>query len=218
MKRPLLIIFAILLADQLLKIWIKTNMYLGQEFEIAPWFIIHFTENNGMAFGLEFGGDYGKLFLSVFRILFVSGLGYYLWKLTKEKASSYYITVIALVFAGAVGNIIDSVFYGMLFSSSDFGTIATLFPPEGGYASVLHGKVVDMFYFPLLSGNFPEWLPIWGGEHFLFFRPVFNIADASITGGVIVWILFQKKIYPEENKTSTDEVKNPTDNSIVENN
>ena len=117
LKRPLLIIFAILLADQLLKIWIKTNMYLGQEFEIAPWFIIHFTENNGMAFGLEFGGNYGKLFLSVFRILFVSGLGYYLWKLTKEKASSYYITVIALVFAGAVGNIIDSVFYGVIFDT-----------------------------------------------------------------------------------------------------
>ena len=167
LKRPLLIICAILLADQLLKIWIKTNMYLGQEFEIAPWFIIHFTENNGMAFGLEFG--------------------------------SYYITVIALVFAGAVGNIIDSVFYGMLFSSSDFGTIATLFPTEGGYASILYGKVVDMFYFPLFSGTFPEWLPIWGGEHFLFFRPVFNIADASITSGVIIWILFQKKIYPEEN-------------------
>jgi signal peptidase II len=193
-------------------------MYLGQEFEIAPWFIIHFTENNGMAFGLEFGGNYGKLFLSVFRILFVSGMGYYLWKLTQEKANSIYIMVISLVFAGAVGNIIDSVFYGVLFSSSDFGTIATLFPPEGGYASILHGKVVDMFYFPLLSGTFPEWLPIWGGEHFLFFRPVFNIADASITSGVIVWILFQKKIYPEENKTSTDEVENPTDNSIVENN
>jgi signal peptidase II len=106
----------------------------------------------------------------------------------------------------------------MLFSSSDFGSIATLFPPEGGYASILHGKVVDMFYFPLLSGTFPEWLPIWGGEHFLFFRPVFNIADASITSGVIVWILFQKKIYPEENKTSTDELENSTDNTIVENN
>ena len=193
-------------------------MYLGQEFEIAPWFIIHFTENNGMAFGLEFGGDYGKLFLSVFRILFVSGLGYYLWKLTKEKASSYYITVIALGFAGAVGNIIDSLFYGMLFSSSDFGTIATLFPPEGGYASILHGKVVDMFYFPLFSGTFPEWLPIWGGEQFLVFRPVYIIADASIPSGVIVWILFQKKIYPEENKTSMDALENPADNSVVENN
>lgn len=193
-------------------------MYLGQEFEIAPWFIIHFTENNGMAFGLEFGGEYGKLFLSVFRILFVSGMGYYLWTLTKEKANSIYITVIALVFAGAIGNIIDSVFYGMLFSSSDFGTIATLFPPEGGYATILHGKVVDMLYFPLISGTFPSWLPFWGGENFLFFRPVFNIADASITCGVIVWILFQKKIYPEEKSNSTDELENPTDNSIVENN
>lgn len=197
MKRPLLLIFFVLLADQLLKIWIKTNMYLGQEYQIAPWFIIHFTENNGMAFGLEFGGSYGKLFLSVFRILFVSGMAWFLWTLVRDKASSLYVTVVSLVFAGAVGNIIDSVFYGMLFSSSEYGGIAEMFPPEGGYAGFLHGKVVDMFYFPIISGHFPEWFPLWGGESFLFFRPVFNIADASISCGVILWMLFQKRIYPE---------------------
>jgi signal peptidase II len=197
-KRPLLIIFTVLLLDQLIKIWIKTNMYLGQEFEITPWFLIHFTENNGMAFGMELGGDYGKLFLSVFRIVFVSAMAWYLHKLVKEKGSPMFITILSLVFAGAIGNIIDSVFYGVIFSSSEFGTIAQLFPPEGGYSSLLHGKVVDMFYFPLISGRFPEWLPVWGGESFLFFRPVFNLADASISIGVILWILFQKKIYPEE--------------------
>jgi signal peptidase II len=197
-KRPLLIIFTVLLLDQLIKIWIKTNMYFGQEFEITPWFLIHFTENNGMAFGMELGGDYGKLFLSVFRIVFVSAMAWYLHKLVKEKGSPMFITILSLVFAGAIGNIIDSVFYGVIFSSSEFGTIAQLFPPEGGYSSLLHGKVVDMFYFPLISGRFPEWLPVWGGESFLFFRPVFNLADASISIGVILWILFQKKIYPEE--------------------
>jgi len=207
-KRPLLIIFFVLLADQLLKIWIKTNMYLGQEFEIAPWFLIHFTENNGMAFGLEFGGDYGKLFLSVFRILFVSAMGYFLWTLMRDKANSIYVTVISLVFAGAVGNILDSVFYGMFFSSSDFGEVASVFPPGGGYAHILHGKVVDMFYFPLFSGTFPSWFPIWGGESFLFFRPVFNIADAAISCGVILWILFQKRIYPVVEKEVVEVIEN----------
>lgn len=198
MKRPLLIICSILLLDQLIKIWIKTNMYLGEEIEITRWCIIHFTENNGMAFGMEFGGDYGKLFLSVFRIVFVSAMAWYLVKLVKEKVSPLFITIVSLVFAGAVGNIIDSVFYGVLFSSSEFGTIAQLLPAEGGYSSFLHGKVVDMFYFPLISGTFPDWLPVWGGESFLFFRPVFNLADASISVGVMLWILFQKRIYPEE--------------------
>lgn len=173
-------------------------MYLGQDYKFADWFYIHFTENNGMAFGLELGGNYGKLFLSVFRIVFVSGLAWFLWKLVKEKANKLYISILSLVFAGAVGNIIDSVFYGFLFSSSDFGNIATAFPKEGGYAGLLHGKVVDMLYFPLFSGHFPEWIPVWGGESFLFFRPVFNLADAAISCGVFLWIIFQKKIYPEE--------------------
>jgi signal peptidase II len=179
-------------------------MYLGQEYEVTKWCIIHFTENNGMAFGLEFGGDFGKLFLSLFRIVFVGAMFWFLYKLVKEKASTLFVTVVSLVIAGAVGNIIDSVFYGVIFSSSEFGTIAEMFPPEGGYSTLLHGKVVDMFYFPLLSGQFPEWFPIWGGESFLFFRPVFNLADASISVGVILWILFQKKIYPEEKVISEE--------------
>jgi signal peptidase II len=204
LKRPLLIIFCVLLADQLLKFWVKTTMYLGEEIRIAPWFIIHFTENNGMAFGLEFGGEYGKLFLSVFRIVFVSAMFWYLYSIVREKASPMYLTVVSLVIAGAVGNIIDSVFYGALFSSSEFGNIASFLPEGGGYASLLHGKVVDMFYFPLFHGFFPDWFPIWGGEEFLFFRPVFNLADAAISVGVMLFILFQKKIHPEEDKPSEE--------------
>lgn len=205
MKRPLLIILIILLLDQALKVWVKTNMYLGEEFQIAPWFIIHFTENNGMAFGMELGGDYGKLFLSVFRILFVSGMVWYLFKMVKEQAGGLFVFILSLIIAGAIGNIIDSVFYGWMFSSSDYGSVATLFPPDGGYASLLHGKVVDMFYFPLFEGYFPDWLPVWGGEHFLFFRPVFNLADAAISCGVILWIIFQKRLYPAVEPTTRDQ-------------
>ncbi len=198
MKRPLLIIFLVLLIDQTVKFWIKTNMYLGQEFHIAgDWFIIHFTENNGMAFGMEFAGGYGKLFLSLFRIIAVSGIGWYLYHLVKQKAHYMLITSIALIFAGAMGNILDSTFYGVLFSSSEF-QLAQLFPVDGGYASFLHGKVVDMFYFPILKGYFPDWVPIWGGDYFIFFRPVFNIADSSISIGVALIILFQSVIFKHD--------------------
>lgn len=179
-------------------------MYLGEEFQITPWFIIHFTENNGMAFGMELGGDYGKLLLSVFRIVFVSGMVWYLFKMVKEQAGGLFVFILSLIIAGAIGNIIDSVFYGWIFSSSDYGMVATLFPPNGGYASLLHGKVVDMFYFPLFEGYFPVWLPVWGGEHFLFFRPVFNLADAAISCGVILWILFQKRLYPATESTTQE--------------
>lgn len=169
-------------------------MYLGEEVRITDWFIIHFTENNGMAFGMEFGGMYGKLFLSVFRILFVSGLFYYLYTQVKEGVDKLYITCIAMVIAGASGNILDSILYGKIFSSSMF-QVATFLPADGGYAGWLHGKVVDMFYFPLVQGVFPSWLPIWGGQEFLFFRPVFNLADASISVGIAMMLLFQKRFF-----------------------
>lgn len=212
MKRPFIIIFLVLLIDQSLKFWIKTNMYLGQEFHIAGnWFIIHFTENNGMAFGLEFAGEYGKLFLSLFRIAAVAGIGYYLNYLVKTKAHGVLISGMAFIFAGALGNIIDSTFYGMIFSSSEY-QLAQLFPEGGGYATFLHGKVVDMLYFPIISGHFPEWLPVWGGDYFTFFRPVFNIADSSITIGVILILLFQSVIFKEQPK---DEQSGDTASAIV---
>src|SRR5215217_737746 len=183
--KPLLLIFLVLLADQASKTWIKTNMYLGQEFKIlGDWFIIHFTENNGMAFGLEFGGEFGKLALSLFRIFAVAGIGYGLHYLIKRKYHRGLILNVALIFAGALGNIIDSVFYGVIYK----------------YAGLFHGRVVDMFYFPILEGVFPKWVPVWGGEDFVFFRPVFNIADAAISVGVIIILIFQKSYFKEDSK------------------
>lgn len=176
-------------------------MYLGQEIRvIGDWFIIHFTENNGMAFGMEFGGDYGKLFLSSFRIIAIFFLGWYLWSLGKKKAHPGYMYCIALILAGAVGNIIDSVFYGYIFNDS-INQIASLFPEGGGYSGLLHGKVVDMFYFPIIEGHFPSWFPIWGSEEFIFFRPVFNLADSAITVGVFLILIFQKRFFEDNNLT-----------------
>jgi signal peptidase II len=201
-KKPLLIIFLVLLVDQISKIWVKTNMFLGQEFSvIGNWFYIHFTENPGMAFGLEFAGEFGKLFLSLFRIIAISVIGWYLSRLIKEKAPTGIIVSISLILAGAIGNMIDSAFYGLIFNES-IGQVAQLFPAEGGYAGFLHGRVVDMLYFPLVDGYFPEWLPIWGGEHFMFFRPVFNIADSAITIGVLMLLIFQKSFFETEKKAS----------------
>ncbi len=195
MRKPLIIIFFVLLIDQLIKIYVKTHFFLGDEVNVAGgWFIIHFTENNGMAYGMEFGGNFGKLFLSVFRIAAVAGIGWYLWSLSKQKEDKLYLVCISLIFAGAVGNILDSVFYGMIFSDSTC-EISRFMPPEGGYSSFLHGKVVDMFYFPVIRGHFPAWFPFWGTEEFIFFRPVFNFADASISGGVGMIVLFQKRFF-----------------------
>lgn len=183
--KPLLLIFLVLLADQALKTWIKTHMYLGQEYKIlGDWFIIHFTENNGMAFGLEFGGEFGKLALSLFRIVAVGGIGYGLHYMIKRKYHRGLILNVALIFAGALGNIIDSVFYGIIYK----------------YETLFHGRVVDMLYFPILKGTFPTWLPVWGGEPFEFFRPVFNLADAAISVGVITILIFQKTYFKEEVK------------------
>ena len=194
-KIAALVIFLVLLLDQIVKMWVKTHMLLGQEYKIADWFIIHFTENNGMAFGMELGGSYGKLVLSVFRIVAICAIGWYLVKLVKSKASTGLIVSIAMILAGAIGNIIDSAFYGMIFNESYY-QVATIFSPEH-YSNFLHGKVVDMLYFPVLHGQFPHWMPLWGGETYEFFRPVFNLADSSITVGVAIILLFQKKFFKE---------------------
>lgn len=171
-------------------------MTLGQEFSVfGDWFIIHFTENEGMAFGMAFGGEWGKLILSVFRIVAIIAIGWYLYKLIKQPASNGLVICISLIFAGALGNIIDSAFYGLFFNESKFHELAVLFPPEGGYAGFLHGKVVDMLYFPVISGMYPDWVPYWGGSDFIFFRPVFNIADSSITTGVLTLVVFQKNFF-----------------------
>jgi signal peptidase II len=197
-NKAIILIFLVLLIDQVLKFYIKTNMMLGQEIRVmGNWFIIHFTENNGMAFGMEFGGSKGKLLLSVFRIVAIGGIGYYIYHLVKTKAHAGYVLCISLIFAGAVGNLIDSAFYGMIFNDSNY-QVAQFMPKEGGYSSFLHGRVVDMLYFPVVQGHYPSWFPIWGGDQFIFFRPVFNIADSSITIGVLIILLFQKRFFKQQ--------------------
>jgi signal peptidase II len=184
LKRSVIIIFLILIIDQAFRI-------------LGDWFIIHFTENYGMAFGMEFGGESGKLLLSLFRLFFVMGIIWYVYKLTRTKYDKLYVTTLSLIIAGAIGNLIDSAFYGMIFNGSEY-QIAQLFPAEGGYSSFLHGRVVDMLYFPVLEGNFPSWFPFWAGEDFVFFRPIFNVADSAISIGVFMWIIFQKRFMISE--------------------
>lgn len=196
MKRSIWIVLTTLVLDQALKIWVKTHMYLGQEYQIFDWFYIHFTENNGMAFGMEFGGDWGKLGLSLFRIVFVVFMASFLLKLIRKNADKVLIVSLSLVLAGAVGNIIDGTLYGILFSES-YRELATFLPEAGGYAPLFFGKVVDMFYFPIFKGYLPEWIPFWGGDYFVFFRPVFNIADSAISIGVAIMVIFQKKVMKE---------------------
>jgi len=186
-------------------------MTLGQEFHMAGnWFIIHFTENNGMAFGLQFAGGYGKLALSLFRIFAVGFLVWYIVHLARKKTGFGVIFSFSLILAGAMGNIIDSALYGILFNESTYFDVARFLPAEGGYSSFLHGKVVDMFYFPIFEGIYPQWVPFWGGQSYIFFRPVFNIADSAITTGVLSLLIFQRQFF---NNQSVKHAGNTEDNA-----
>lgn len=188
----LVTILSVIIIDQVIKVWVKTSMYLHESIHITDWFQIYFTENNGMAFGLEF---IGKLFLTSFRIVAVILIGWYLYKIIQQKKKTGYIICFALIFAGALGNIIDSVFYGILFNESTYSQISTFMPAEGGYASLMYGKVVDMFYFPIIDTIWPSWIPWVGGNRFIFFSPIFNFADAAISCGMIAMLLFYGKYF-----------------------
>ncbi len=198
-KKITLLVVLILVIDQVVKIWIKTNMTIGESIPVfGDWFKIYFIENNGMAFGMQFGGTVGKLLLSLFRIVLIGFIIYYIKKLIRKEAPMGVIYGVGLILVGAVGNVVDSMFYGLIFSESTFTQVATFLPEGGGYASFLHGKVVDMLYFPLIDTTLPNWVPIWGGEQFLFFRPIFNIADSCITVGVFYLLLFHRKFFSRE--------------------
>src|SRR4030065_1410578 len=193
-KKAVGFILLILIADQILKIWVKTHMQIGDEIHLlGNRGMLHFIENNGMAFGMEMGGRPGKLILSVFRIIAICGIVWFLNSIIRKKAYTGLILAVSAILAGAIGNIIDSAFYGMIFSES-FHQPAILFPPGGGYSSFLHGRVVDMLYFPVINTRWPDWSPFRPGESFIFFRPVFNNADSAITCGVFAILIFQKKM------------------------
>lgn len=200
-RKSILIILLILVADQTLKILVKTNMTLYQQIPfLGNWGILHFVENNGMAFGFSLPGNLGKILLTSFRILAVVAIGLYLRYLILARAHTGLIITLSMVMAGALGNIIDSVFYGLLFSSSTPIQAATLFPDGGGYAPLMQGKVVDMFYFPVIKGNYPQWFR--GGSSFIFFRPVFNIADSSISVAVAIILFKQRKFFMHKEPVS----------------
>ncbi|MGI9192318.1 MAG: lipoprotein signal peptidase [Chitinophagaceae bacterium] len=197
LRHVFLIVLLVLLVDQASKIYIKTHFFYGEEVPVlGSWFKLHFIENEGMAFGMKFGEHYGKLFLTLFRLIAVAWGFYFIQKtLIREKYPNGLIVCAALIIAGALGNSIDSVFYGKVFSESSFH-VAHWVPWGQGYAEMFHGRVVDMLYFPLVQGHWPSWVPVWGGQDFEFFRPVFNIADMAISGGVISILVFQKKFLP----------------------
>jgi signal peptidase II len=206
-----LIIISVLVIDQIIKILVKTGMYLHENIRVCgDWFYIYFTENNGMAFGMEL---FGKLFLTSFRIIAVSLIGYYIVKVVKKNYKTGYIVCLSMILAGALGNIIDSIFYGVIFSPSVpenyiNASLATFMPDGGGYSSLLYGKVVDMFYFPIIDTTWPSWIPFVGGEHFIFFSPIFNFADASISCGIVALLLFYSKYLNEGHSTKKEVINN----------
>lgn len=198
------IVLAILIIDQVIKIWVKTNMYWHESIRITDWFYIYFTENNGMAFGMEI---FDKMFLTCFRIVAAIGIGWLLAKYVRENYKTGFIVCVALILAGATGNIIDCMLYGEIFSESTNSAIASFVPVGQGYSEWFYGKVVDMFYFPLVEFNWPEWMPFVGGEHFIFFSPIFNFADAAISCGIIALILFYGKYLNETLEHSSKKEK-----------
>tara|TARA_R110002073_G_scaffold15207_4_gene60413 strand:- start:6322 stop:6978 length:657 start_codon:yes stop_codon:yes gene_type:complete len=203
LKKASILIIIILLVDQISKVYIKTHFELGDEIKVFNWFRILFVENDGMAWGAKLS-DFtslitdrtAKVVLTSFRLVAIVGIGYWLWSSIKNKGSKILIAAVSLIFAGAFGNIIDSVFYGVLFNDS-FGQIASFLPSEGGYDSLLHGKVVDMLHFPMWKGYLPDWIPFYGGNYFTFFNPVFNIADMAISSGVGMLLVFNKRAFPK---------------------
>jgi signal peptidase II len=224
-KIPLITVLSVLLIDQTIKLYIKLHYPLGEVGRLTDWCIIHFTENPGMAFGFEFGGEFGKLALSVFRILACIGGAVYIRHIIKQGEHPGFVFSVSLILAGALGNILECAFYGLIF---DRGTILNedfqeYVPYDGiasltthGYAKSMYGCVVDMFYFPIVDGHFPDWFPIWGGEEFQFFRPIFNFADASISVGVIIIILFQKRFAKKEVEATETPVGNSPRNPLTD--
>lgn len=202
------IILTVIILDQILKIWVKTHFYLNEDLEITSWFHLHFIENNGMAFGMEFGP---KIFLTIFRLVLAAGL---IWVLIRIKAMAAvktgFLVCLALIIAGAIGNIIDCVFYGVIFNNPMPPEVAQMFPPGGGYATLFHGRVVDMLYFPLFSFTWPGWMPGVGGQEFLFFQPVFNLADAAISCGMIAVLIF----YPRQLTLSSSDTSDSSDEKV----
>ena len=206
-KLAALIIALVIVIDQAVKIWVKTHFYYGEEMQVTSWFRLLFIENNGMAFGMELGS---KLLLTLFRIIASAAFIYYLWRLrNRSDVPTGYVVCIALITAGALGNVIDCIAYGLIFNSPMPPQVAQLFPPDGGYSTLFNGRVVDMLYFPLCEWNWPQWVPVIGGNHFVFFQPIFNIADASLSVSVIVLILFYARhlatLSAKEEETNDEE-------------
>ena len=210
LRSAFLIIALVIIADQALKFWIKTSFSYGHVMNLAgqKWAQLYFIENPGMAWGMEIGGNWGKMLLTLFRLAAVTFGTWYLFRIVRQKYSTGFIACASLIYAGALGNLIDSMFYGMIFSESSYAQVAKAFPAGGGYGGFLHGKVVDMLYFPMVHSSFPDWMPLIGGTEFEFFSPIFNIADASISIGVITLLVFQKRFMHKE---ETDAVANDHD-------